>query len=114
MVDKQIVEKIRNYLQRLKENGLEIKKAILFGSWSTDKAHKESDIDLILVSPLFDLEVDKYMGKIWKFTNESDYQIEPIAVGERQFENDRVSPLLELVRWKGIEFSKLITQSDNE
>jgi len=89
----------------LKENGITIKKAILFGSHVKNEAREGSDIDVLLVSNLFDNEDDKYTGKIWRLTSVSDYRIEPIAVGEKRFYEDDNSPLLEIIRREGLEIA---------
>ena len=105
MVDANVIELIKKYLNELKLNGIEISKAILFGSYARAEQHKNSDIDLLLISPLFDNGSNKYAGKIWQLTKVSNYKIEPIAVGEKRFKEDDVSPLLEIARMEGIEIS---------
>jgi hypothetical protein len=55
------------------------------------------------VSPLFDEDTDKYAPALWLSTRNISYKIEPIAVGEKRFQADEVSPLIETVRQEGIE-----------
>ncbi len=43
---------IKEYIRELKPF-IKIKKAILFGSWARGTAHRDSDIDLIIISPDF-------------------------------------------------------------
>ena len=43
---KTLNEKIDSFLSELENNGFVVAKAILFGSYATGKAHKNSDIDL--------------------------------------------------------------------
>lgn len=105
MTDIQIINIVKKYLDVLLQNGIEIKKAILFGSHAKNEAKEDSDIDLILVSPLFDEDNDEYTGRIWRYTSVSDYRIEPIAIGEKRFNEDNISPLLEIVRREGIEIA---------
>ncbi len=70
-----------------------------------NESRADSDIDLMLVSPLFDNEDDEFTGRIWRFTYVADYRIEPIAICEKRFNEDTISPLLEIVRREGIEIA---------
>lgn len=45
---------VRNYLKELIRIGVPVKKAILFGSYAKETAHKFSDIDLIVISDKYD------------------------------------------------------------
>ena len=54
MVEQAIVEVVSQYMRRLQEHGLPISRAILFGSTVRGTASKESDIDLLLLSPAFE------------------------------------------------------------
>jgi len=62
----------------------------------------ESDIDIMLVSHDFDINNDKIIGKVWNLTRSVDIRIEPYMVGKNRFENDDVSPLLQIVKRDGI------------
>ena len=50
MVDQNVITIVKDYLRLLAAEGIDIKKAILFGSYAKGTAKKESDIDLMLVS----------------------------------------------------------------
>lgn len=52
---------IKEYIKTL-EPHLKIKKVILFGSWAKGKAHPDSDIDFIVISP--DFEKMKFMERL--------------------------------------------------
>ena len=81
-----------------------IKKAFIYGSQARGTAGEESDIDLALISPLFDEKnTDKYAPAIWFSANKIDYRIEPIAIGEKRFETDEYSPLIAIVKQEGVE-----------
>ena len=65
--------------------------------------HEGSDIDVMLVSKRFDDNSDDLAyGLIWKLTRKVDRRIEPFAVGLSRFDNDEVSPLLQIVKKEGI------------
>ena len=56
MPDPKVINIIKEYLVELQQKGLNIKKAYLYGSQANGTATTESDIDLMLISPLFDKE----------------------------------------------------------
>lgn len=94
---------VRAYLKVLKQAGITIDKAFLYGSYARNEANEDSDIDLMLVSKLFDTDDDYVLSKPWIFTTKVDHRIEPISVGLLRFNSDDVSPIIELVRQTGIE-----------
>jgi len=99
----EVINIIRAYLKVLKQEGIVIEKAFLYGSYARDEASESSDIDLLLVSSLFDTDDDYVLSKPWVYTTKVDHRIEPLAVGLKRFKTDNVSPILELVRQEGIE-----------
>ena len=103
MPNKDILELINKYLFALKENDIILSKAILFGSHARNEANINSDIDLLIISSLFQDESLEHIGKIWRLTKVVDYKIEPIAISEKRFYEDTTSPLIELARTEGIE-----------
>jgi predicted nucleotidyltransferase len=104
MVNLKVIEIVKRYLKALLEEGITIKKAFIYGSQAGGTAGEESDIDLILISPLFDEKnPDKYAPAIWLSASRINYRIEPIAIGEKRFETDEYSPLIAIVRQEGIE-----------
>ncbi len=105
MVDPKVIKVVKEYLDELAFKGIKIKKAFIYGSQVNGTASHESDIDLMLVSPLFDTETDKYMPAIWLSKIRTENRIEPIAVGEKRFIEDDVSPLIEIVRQEGVEIT---------
>ena len=54
MVDKTIISRVNTYLNRLKEKGLSVEFGVIFGSYTQARADQMSDIDVIVVSPIFD------------------------------------------------------------
>ncbi len=94
---------VQTYLGVLKQAGIHIDKAYLYGSYAQDKATVDSDIDLLLVSSLFDTDDDYVLSKPWLYTSKVDYRIEPLSIGLKRFLTDDTSPIIELVRQTGIE-----------
>jgi predicted nucleotidyltransferase len=103
MVNPKVIDIVKQYLKVLLEEGITVTKAFIYGSQIHGTASDESDIDLMLVSPLFDENTDKYAPAIWFSASQVSYQIEPIAVGEKRFQTDEYSPLIAIVRQEGIE-----------
>lgn len=103
MPDSEIVETVQNYLALLNEHGIPTERAILFGSWARGAGDADSDIDILVVSSQFDEDRWEYEADLWRWTLEVDPRIEPIPVGERQFAEDGVSPIIEMARREGIE-----------
>ena len=100
---KETLSKVSEYIRILNDSGLLIDKAFLFGSAARNDWNEESDIDVMLVSKRFDDSSDDLAyGLIWKLTRRVDRRIEPFAVGLSRFDNDEVSPLLQIVKKEGI------------
>ena len=92
-----------SYLNILKQAGINIDRAFLYGSFARNEATENSDIDLMLVSSMFDTDDDYVLAKPWIYSAKVDPRIEPISVGLLRFNNDDTSPIIELVRQTGIE-----------
>jgi len=106
MVSKKIRSIIKKYISELEKNGLIISKVFLFGSYAYGSPNSDSDIDLLIVSPQFDsIDRDEYSAKLWLATEVVDYLVEPIGVGEKRFNSNEFSPLLDLVKSKGLEIA---------
>jgi predicted nucleotidyltransferase len=103
MVNSEVINKVKEYLRELASKGVYITKAFIYGSQIHGTATEESDIDLMLVSPLFDEDTDKFAPVVWLSTKRTNYRIEPVAIGEKRFETDEYSPLIAIVRQEGVE-----------
>ncbi len=103
MARKETINIVSEYVKILNESGLLIDKAFLFGSAARNENHEESDIDVMLVSRRFDDSSDDLAyGLIWRLTRAVDTRIEPFAIGLSRFNNDEISPLLQIVKKEGI------------
>lgn len=103
MPDKKIINIINSYIEDLKAENIQLSKVILYGSYAKGTANKNSDIDLILVSPEFDENRDKYLGIIWKLTEKSNFLIEPYTIGLNKFLTDDISPIIQIAKKEGFE-----------
>jgi predicted nucleotidyltransferase len=102
MSQTEVIVLVKSYLDALKQAGIPIAMAYLYGSYARDEATPDSDIDLLLVSSVFDTNDDLTLSKPWLYTTQIDSRIEPFPVGLKRFESDQVSQLLEIVRREGI------------
>jgi len=103
MVEEAIITNIERYLRSLPALGIHARKAVLFGSHAKNSADEWSDIDLIVIAPEFDQSRESSLvKKLWRATLAVDNRIDPIPCGEREWETDEASPLLEIARREGV------------
>ena len=102
MVDASIVEIVRQYLRTLNEQGVPVQCGVIFGSHASGYTNTWSDIDLLVVSPRFDGERKRAdVNLLWHIAARTDSRIEPIPVGQHQFERDDSSAIIEIARREG-------------
>jgi len=102
MVDESVVISVRNYLQILNTQGLGVVFGVIFGSQVTRNSDQWSDIDLIVISPRFDdMRTRDDLNLLWRVAARVDSRIEPIPCGERQWEEDDSSAIIEIARREG-------------
>ncbi len=103
MVDESILSGVRAYLRALEADGLPVSFGVLFGSHATGTAHQWSDIDLLIVSPRFDEpQPRRTVDRLWHIAARTDNRIEPIPCGEKQWEDDDSSAIVEIARRQGV------------
>lgn len=102
MVDKSVVKIVNKYRQMLVKSGIMVHHVVVFGSQTSGQHHSWSDIDLLVVSPRFDGKHKREdVNLLWRIAARVDSRIEPIAVGQRQFEEDDSSAIIEIARREG-------------
>jgi predicted nucleotidyltransferase len=104
MADQSILNLVRDYLRAINQAGIRASRAILFGSWARGEARSDSDIDVVIIAPEFDGHRDrKLVNRLWELTASipGAWRIEPIACGERQWQEDGTSPIIEIARREG-------------
>jgi predicted nucleotidyltransferase len=104
-MDKRTIRKVvQNYLVILRDEGIQVERAVLFGSHARREAHPASDIDIIVIAPDFDEpKNDRSVNLLWELRVKSDSRIEPIPVGKRQWQEDTSSAIIEIARREGEE-----------
>jgi hypothetical protein len=104
MVDESVLEGVRTYLQALEAHGFAVSFGVLFGSQVAGRASALSDIDLLVVSPQFDaLKGREAVDWLWRIAGRTDSRIEPIPCGEKQWQQDDSSAIVEIARRQGIQ-----------
>lgn len=107
MSQREVISLIKQYIKNLNSAGIPIHRAFLYGSYAKGEATKDSDIDVMLISDVFDNNDIDLKAMAWTFawtlTKGTDTRIEPYTVGTKRFLTDDVSPILEIVRQEGVE-----------
>lgn len=102
MVDRSIINAVKNYLRVLGEHGIVSKKGVIFGSFATGSSHKWSDIDLLVISARYDKQyTHKEVVRLWQVAARTDSRIEPIPCGEKAWIDNDSSPIIEVARQEG-------------
>ena len=97
-----VVAAVQNYLRALQQHGIAIQFGVVFGSQVTGKTDTWSDIDLLVVSPSFDVLPDRQMvDLLWRLSARVDSRIEPLPCGARQWEEGDGSIIVEIARRSG-------------
>ncbi|MCX7737676.1 MAG: nucleotidyltransferase domain-containing protein [Candidatus Kapabacteria bacterium] len=97
----EIIEKLQSYKKELQKI-INLKKMILFGSYSQDYARPDSDIDVALVVEKIQGDYLNFLTLIWKIGGDTDPRIEPIVFEENQPD---YSGFLETILNTGIEIN---------
>jgi len=100
MAKSEIVEILERYIFILRSEGIIVDKAYLYGSYLSNTATDDSDIDIMIVT---EKEDDYLAGKIWSLTRKVNSKIEPYLVGKGRFDDNVDSPLIDLVKRTGLE-----------
>ena len=83
-----VKETINKFLLLLKENKIPIKQAILFGSYAKGNYHEWSDIDIALVSDIFEGNRINDRSMIRKITLSVSCDIEVLPYNPQDFTNE--------------------------
>jgi predicted nucleotidyltransferase len=98
----EIVEVLKKYIFILRLEGITVDKAYLYGSYLSNTATEDSDIDVLIVT---ENENDNLTGKIWSLTKRVNSRIEPYLIDKDRFINNKDSLLIDLVKRTGIEIT---------
>ncbi len=103
MVDESIVVIVRQYLSNLRKQGLPVTCGVVFGSQAKGNTDRWSDIDLLVISPRFDQQqIRSDINLLWRIAARTDSRIEPIPVGQLQYQHNETSTIIEIARREGL------------
>lgn len=102
MVDPEIRNIVKKFVDSLTARGIRVEKAVLYGSYVLGKVHASSDIDIAIISPDFGqnrFEEGKLLMQIaWRI----DPRIEAVPISSESYEKDTWIPMIYEIRQKGI------------
>jgi predicted nucleotidyltransferase len=106
MARPEVLTLVRRYVSEVEARGIPVSRVVLYGSEARGTAGEWSDIDIVVISPVFD---DPGSGRLvdvlWEATSVTHGRIEPLACGERRWIEDDGSPIVEIARREGIEIN---------
>lgn len=95
---------VRAYIRLLEADGFDIEKVILYGSYAKGTPHRNSDIDICILSKKFGRDSHqegKYLfRKLWQLTSAN---LEPVGYSPKDFYGKNKSPLINEIQKNGIE-----------
>jgi predicted nucleotidyltransferase len=107
MVDPSIEQTVKRYLSVVRQAGIRAQRAVLYGSCARGRARIDSDIDLIVIAPEFDLTPNRaLMERLWQLRACTDHRIEPVACGEAEWAAPVTArAMIEIAHREGIEIA---------
>ncbi|HKR06395.1 MAG TPA: nucleotidyltransferase domain-containing protein [Bacteroidia bacterium] len=106
-VNKDVQEKVIRFGRLLRSNGIPISKLVLFGSYAKNKANRNSDIDVCVVSSQFGKDHIEEMQYLFKQRRNVDVLIEPYPASPAEY-SELESPIIWEIRKDGLEFQELL------
>lgn len=90
------VEAVTDFINLLKNAGIEIKEAFLFGSYASDTPDQNSDIDVAIISPDFNGFRFDDLGKIapYKILSNPDIEVHTFSKSDFNPENPFVKEII--------------------
>ena len=107
MVDRAITDIAKRYASLLRAENIPVSRVVLFGSFAEGKGHQWSDIDLLVVldDGLAETEFDRLSTRLWSLARKIDSRIEPLAISEDEWLHDERTPIVSIIREKGIDLA---------
>lgn len=96
------------FINIVKNEGITVKKAFLFGSWAKGTADENSDIDICVISPEFGIDYTDEMAKLLTIAQKVDSRIESIPFNQKDI-LDPYSSLASEIRTTGVEIPVITT-----
>jgi type I restriction enzyme R subunit len=87
MVKNNVIGKIQEYIDALKQNDIRVHDVYLFGPYNDNTATEDSDIDIAIVSPDFGNNYLEEKRKLMKIANKIDFMFSPIPYSLDEYYN---------------------------
>ena len=100
--EREVTEKINKFVELLKQQGVNISKIILFGSYAKGRASPDSDIDVVVVSNQFGQDAAEEMMLLRKIALKVDSHIEPVPLSPDDL-SDKYSSFSQEIKRYGID-----------
>ncbi|MCL6612428.1 MAG: nucleotidyltransferase domain-containing protein [Peptococcaceae bacterium] len=85
MASRKVEIEIKDFVKLLREKNIRVEQVILFGSHAAGKAHKDSDIDVAIISPDLGKDRVEEMVMLKEIAESVDYDISPRPYSVEQF-----------------------------
>ena len=107
MVDESIKQAVKLYLNAVRQTGIHASCAVIYGSRALGTATIDSDIDLIVIAPEFDLAPSRALvERLWELRAHTDHRIEPIPCGQAEWAAPTTArAIIEIAHREGIEIA---------
>jgi predicted nucleotidyltransferase len=106
MVESTIVTIVQDYLVKARQSGINISKAILFGSHAKGVAGADSDLDVVVICPDFnETTAHEITNKLWKLRTQTDWRIEPVPIGQVEWHAGGGGVIADIARKDGVVIS---------
>jgi predicted nucleotidyltransferase len=103
MVDTEIKQIIKRFVDALAKKGIQIDQVILYGSYASGNVHSDSDLDLAIISPDFGKDRFEEGKSLLQTAWRVDPRLQPVPISSEAFEKNTWVPLIHEIREKGIE-----------
>jgi len=91
MVEKEITDLIKRFINELRKENIFVKKVFLFGSYARGTQRKDSDIDIAIIIDQKDKKISP-----WKYAARVDTRLAPIALWESEMKKDYIPIIWEI------------------
>lgn len=102
-IDASIMGAVKKFLDKIRENGIPVSSAYLFGSYALGKGSEWSDIDVAVISPAISYDRLEERIRLMKLSATVDSRIEPVPFRPDTFVDE--DPLAWEIKRKGIPIS---------
>ncbi|MBU1297933.1 MAG: nucleotidyltransferase domain-containing protein [Bacteroidetes bacterium] len=82
----------KKYIDHLRKNNIKVEKAYLYGSYANGRAHKDSDIDIVVVSSEFKGSRYDESVRLAKLRRPINLHISPLAYNPKDFTKQNLIP----------------------